>query len=261
MNILTPFRLDDINLNNIVYKKNINKSDNKKIIFIKYNDNNVLKNFVFQLPSLINYNLNFNFVLKCVNSTKDESLNNFFNNLDNKIKSDSKKNHSSWFDHLEENQSLHFQKSTIKSDIDNNKLIKLKYIDTEEFKTKLLLNNNEIEENDIPSFGSCKILLECFAVWIDLDNFGILLRPIIISYNLKSIFTYNYKLLEDSEEHLSFNDEFYEGDDEGSNDDGEEDESIDNETIEEEYASENNEDSDDLFLKNDDIIINIIDNN
>ena len=62
MNYIDPLKIDNINLNNIIYTK-IKNLTNKKIIYIKYNDNlsnneepikNNLKNFVFQTPTLLN---------------------------------------------------------------------------------------------------------------------------------------------------------------------------------------------------------------
>ncbi len=43
------------------------------------------------------------------------------------------------------------------------------------------------------------MILECYAIWINSNNdFGIFLRPILISFTPKE--TYNYKFIEDSDE-------------------------------------------------------------
>ena len=47
------------------------------------------------------------------------------------------------------------------------------------------------------------MILECYAIWINSNNdFGIFLRPILISFTPKE--TYNYKFIEDSDEGEEF---------------------------------------------------------
>lgn len=200
MNYLEPFKLNEIDFEQIVYKR-IDENKNKKIIFIKYNDNNVLKNFVFQLPSLNNYNLNFDFPLECNNNEKSELLLDFINKLDNKILTDAKNKSSTWFNHINDKNKIKFQKTIYDSNEYKNGIIKLKNINSEEFSTQLLLNDELIIDiNRIPTNGTCKIVLECFAVWVDNNTFGLLLRPIIISYKTKYDYNYNYNVLYESEE-------------------------------------------------------------
>ena len=54
---MNPLKINNINLDNIVYTK-IKDLNNKKILFIKYNDKQQdtsnIKNFVFQTPTLLN---------------------------------------------------------------------------------------------------------------------------------------------------------------------------------------------------------------
>ena len=50
MNSQEPFKINNIDLNKIVYPKD-RSNDKKKIILIKYNDKGKLKNFVFQTPT------------------------------------------------------------------------------------------------------------------------------------------------------------------------------------------------------------------
>ena len=52
MNSLEPYRIQQIDLNHINYSK-IKNEKNKRLIYIKYEDN---KSFVFQTPSLLNIN-------------------------------------------------------------------------------------------------------------------------------------------------------------------------------------------------------------
>ena len=238
MNYLEPFKLNEIDFEQIVYKK-IDENKNKKIIFIKYNDNNVLKNFVFQLPPLNNYNLNFDFPLECNNNNKSEVLFDFINKLDNKILTDAKNKSSSWFNHINDKNKIKFQKTIHDSNEYKNGVLKLKNIISDEFSTQLLLNDEiTIDINSIPTNGTCKIVLECFAVWIDNNTFGLLLRPIIISYKAKCNYNYNYNILYESDE----------DEDENENDD-------DNDYEINENSDDDNRSSS-LFIKNG---LNIID--
>jgi len=197
--MLVPYRINEIDLNNIIFKK-IKESKNKKIIFIKYNDNKV-NNFVFQLPTLNNNieitNTNqFEINLDCINKNKEESLLTFLNNLDDKIIHESK-NNTNWFDHLVDKSFIKYQR-IIKDNNYHNGCINFKIINNDDLKTKLVLNDDEIDIYNIPNNnGLCKIMLECYAIWINECNFGLLLRPIIISFKIKLV--YNYKFINDSD--------------------------------------------------------------
>ena len=50
-----PYKLNEINFDNIVYGKI--KENSKKVIYIKYQHKNLLNNLVFQLPTLLYNNL------------------------------------------------------------------------------------------------------------------------------------------------------------------------------------------------------------
>ena len=46
------------------------------------------------------------------------------------------------------------------------------------------------------------MILECYAIWINSNNdFGLFLRPVLISFTLKEI--YNYNFVDDSDEELN----------------------------------------------------------
>ena len=52
----------------------------------------------------------------------------------------------------------------------------------------------------IPEDSWCKMILECYAVWINTNNdFGIFFRPILISFIPKQKEIYNYKFVQDSD--------------------------------------------------------------
>jgi hypothetical protein len=206
MNYQEPLNLNNIDFNKIIYPKS-RSSQNKKIILIKYNDKGKLKNFVFQTPTLLNlykaheYN-NYSEIEIALTSKEDLKVNkfiNFINHLETKIKEDATLNAALWFN-IEQNKSINYQKIIRESENYDRGTIKVKIIDNNDFKTTLQINNNKtININEIPENTCCKMILECYAIWINSNNdFGIFLRPILISFTLKE--SYNYKFIEDSDE-------------------------------------------------------------
>jgi hypothetical protein len=199
---IKPYILDNINLDNIIFT-NTKGMHNNKIILIKYNDNNKIKNFVFQLPTLINNhtieNNNFEINLECNNTNNTNKIVNFFNNLDNKIICESKKN-IIWFNHLINKSQIKYKKIIKDTEQCINGCINLKLNNNIDFKTKISVNNynnilpNDILHNDIlPNDGSCQIILECYAIFINNNSeFELILRPIILSFKL----SYNYEIIE-----------------------------------------------------------------
>ena len=211
MNSQEPFKINNIDLNKIVYPKD-RSNDKKKIILIKYNDKGKLKNFVFQTPTLLNigkvqmFNGYYEIELALVGKEKDR-VNNFIDflyELENKIKLDAKSYASNWFNVTDENQTINFQKIIRESEEYPNGTIKLKIIKNNDFETILQQNNSKrISIDSIPDDCWTKMILECYAIWINSNNdFGIFLRPILISFTPKE--TYNYKFIEDSDEGEEF---------------------------------------------------------
>ena len=211
MNYQEPLNINRIDLNNIVYSKQ-RSNQNKKIILIKYNDNGKLKNFVFQTPTLLNlfkaqelqnYS-EIEVALVSKEESKIQSFLHFLNNLEKKIKDDAISNHNVWFDINQDKQTIHFQKIIRESDDNMNGTIKIKILNNSDFQTSLQLNNKNIIVNNIPDDVWCKMILECYAVWINSNNeFGLFLRPILISFKLKE--SYNYKFLDESDEENDIN--------------------------------------------------------
>jgi hypothetical protein len=203
MTSLEPMKLNNIDLNNIQYKK-IKKNNNKKIILLKYNDNNKIKNFVFQSPTLINLNkptihndyAEIEILLEGKNSNKINYFKLFLNNIENKIKVDASTYANEWFNVNENNSTINFQKI-----IRENNIFKIKIIKNIDFETIVQLNNlKKISYNLIPEDSWCKLILECYAIWINSNNdFGIFFRPVLISFKLKEKKIYNYNFIEDSD--------------------------------------------------------------
>jgi hypothetical protein len=206
MNSQEPYRLSNIDLSNIVYT-NIKQTDTKKIILIKYQDKNKLRNFVFQTPTLLNINEPKLFLkddngygeievaLYNTNNNKINKLLNFFKDLSHKITSDAKE-HSDWFDNT---SPIQFQKIVRRSDTFKNGTIKLKLLKNNNFETIIQKNNKQKIKMDMLTGNTLvKILLEVYAIWINQNNdYGVFLRPILVSCNKDS---YNYKFIPDSDD-------------------------------------------------------------
>ena len=211
MNNQEPFKVNNIDFSKIVYPKD-RSNDKKKIILIKYNEKGKLKNFVFQTPTLLNigkaqiFNGYHEIELALIGKEKDRvySFINFLNELELKIKSDARVNASNWFNITDENQTINFQKIIRESEDYKTGTIKVKIIKNNDFETVLQQNNTKrIGTDSIPEDCWAKMILECYAVWINSNNdFGIFLRPILISFTAKE--SYNYKFIEDSDEENDF---------------------------------------------------------
>lgn len=199
-----PYKIWSINVDNIIYK-NQKETKDKKIIFIKYEDDTHSKNMVFQLPTLNNnINLSNNEIEININSNdeKENKIIDFLNLIDTKVIKDAKIHANSWFSHVKDKSKINYH-HILKSENNNSYYaLKLKIIDSKDFKTNLILNNdieNRLDINNMPIDGKLKLVLEFYAVWIHGNNFGILLRPIIISFIDSMEADYNYKILEDSD--------------------------------------------------------------
>lgn len=211
MNYQEPYKISNINLDNLVYQK-YKLYNNKKIILIKYNDQNKLKKLVFQTPTILNlYEPSFydnyseiELALHGKENNKVDYFTDFLKKLENKIKHDATFYSNEWFSFNEEKSLINFQKIIRESDNFTNGTLKLKILKNNDFETLLQINNSKkINISDIKINTWCKMLLECYAVWINANNdFGIYLRPILISFSIQD---YNYNLIQDSEDEEDYN--------------------------------------------------------
>lgn len=209
MNSLEPLKINNINLSNIVYPKS-RSNDVKKIILIKYNENGKLKNFVFQTPTLLNLfkpnvmttYAEIEIALVGKEQSKVNDFIQFLNNIENKIKADAQLHAPKWFNIDDDHQTITFQKIIRESETHKNGTIKIKLIKNDDFETLLQLNNSTKISNDlIPEDSWCKLILECYAVWVNSSNdFGIFFRPILVSFIPKEKDIYNYNFVNDSDE-------------------------------------------------------------
>jgi hypothetical protein len=209
MNYLEPYKIDNIDLNKINYTQ-IRHNKNKKIIFIKYKENEKL---VFQIPTLLNIKKadiftdysEIEVALIGKNYTKINNMKNFFTELELKIKKNANENAHLWFNDLNTENTINFQKIIRESEKYNTGTIKIKLMKTIDFETLILYNNKKITPIQIPSDSWCKMILECYAIWINSNNdFGIFLRPILVSFTSKEMLKYKYKFLDESDEENDF---------------------------------------------------------
>ena len=187
MNFLEPLKINNIDLNTIKYN-NIKFNNNYKIVLFKYNKNN----FVFQTRELLISNkINNNLELILNDNSKGSiELINFITNLENKIKNDINDN-LSWFNSKND---VIFQRL-----IRNNNCIKIRLFNSNKFKTLFKINNELVDNLIINENSYCKLIIECYGIWIDNNNnVSIYLRPIIVSI-VNNINLYNYNFVDDSD--------------------------------------------------------------
>lgn len=204
-----PLKISEINTDNIVYTK-IKKSRNNRIIYIKYQDNNKLKNFVFQSPSLLSvfspikqenyYDIDFNLDFK--DTDKGNLFINFLESIDKKIIYDASINSHLWFDSLDIENKEVLHKSIIREDEEcKNGVLKLNIVKTPEFETILKLDQKRININDIKDNLWCKMILECYAILISNDlKLSLYIRPIILSFKTIEVINYNYDFYDESDD-------------------------------------------------------------
>jgi hypothetical protein len=191
MNILEPYKINDVKFDNIIFKK-IKMISNKKIIFLKYKDDK-LNNFVIQLSKIKNNNVNNQNEIEFI--IENPNYISFFEKLDNFIVNQAHINHK-WFDHLENKSSVNYERI-----LRDNNSIKIRLCNNSELVTNLVINDDIVTNFDdvTTNESTTKIILEIYAIWIKTNSFGLLLRPINILMKLKEKQIYNYKFLEESD--------------------------------------------------------------
>jgi len=209
--MVEPYKFSEINLNKLIYSKP-KQSGSKKVVLIKYNDNNKPGNLVFQTPTIFNLTEpdikkgygEIEVALHGKEKHKTDDFISFLLKLENQVKQDAKVNASSWFDLNEENESINFQKLIREMDGLDSGILKLKLIKNNDFETELINNVNskkiKLSLDEVPCDCWCKMLLEVYAIWINTNNdFGIFLRPVLVVFTPTEKKQYNYKMIEESD--------------------------------------------------------------
>ena len=214
MSSKVPYRINEINVDNICYT-DVKSNDTKTIIYLKYMDNNKLKNIVFQTPNLLNvYNIlqkrqtpnvfELDVPLKGKSENKIGKFIRFLNDIDKKIIKDAR-NNPKWFSSFPQQKTMKYQKIIRDSDETeySDGIIRFKILKTNDFNTIVQLNNKKINlltDDAIPKNCWVKSILEIYAIWINENGFGLFIRPIIMDFKLNDTIVYNYKMIEDSDE-------------------------------------------------------------
>lgn len=204
-----PFKISDINLENLVYKE-VKSNSKKTVVFLKYKKKNSLKNLVIQSPTFLNINnpvknKNYWDLDVPLHGKKTDKVNNFvrfLKNLDDKIVYDARINSSKWFENFETDE-INYQQiiRTAEDKRFTNGMIRLKILKNNDFQTMLQINNKEsIDVNNIPQNSWIKMIIEIQAIWINKNGFGLFLKPILISFTPIEI--KRYKFIEDSEDEV-----------------------------------------------------------
>lgn len=205
----TPLKLNEINLDNIVYK-DIKSNSKKTVVFLKYKKKNSLKNFVIQTPTFLNINepvenknyWDLEIPIFGKKEKKVKEFADFFNKLDDKIMYDARIHSSKWFNNFDVDE-INYQKTIRESSNKKfkNGTFKVKILNNIDFKTLIQLNNSKkITMNQVPRNSWIKMIFEIQALWINQNGFGIFLKPILISFTPIEIQV--YKFLEDSEDEI-----------------------------------------------------------
>ena len=150
MNYQEPYKISNIDLNKLVYPK-YKLHNNKKIILIKYSDQNKLKNLVFQTPTILNlyepsqYD-NYSDIEFALHGKENNKVNyfiEFLNKLETKIKQDATFYSNEWFNFNNKELIINLQKIIRKSDNYKNGTLKLKILKNNDFETLLQINNSK----------------------------------------------------------------------------------------------------------------------
>ena len=157
MNTLTPLNYENIDFSKIIYPKE-KVGINKKIVYFNYNEEDKIKKFVFQTPTLLSNqkpvkNNSFWELEIPLIGKNDEKLNtfiNFLNNLDNKVIEDLYTN-SSWFENINTEDILYERIIDKDNEEYENGVIRLRIINNQSFNTIFQRNKNNINIEDIDS--------------------------------------------------------------------------------------------------------------
>lgn len=207
--------LKDVNLSNIIQTGKIER-DGTKMIFLGYNTNNTQK-LLFQVPSLpiISYKSDKTTLLlslKAKNSRDNETVNNFFENMDNVIINMIKMNMAKW-GIKKGDMSYRAIVNILDTDSENTGgVIRLKLINDETFKTQVYNDNktkiNEWNYEEVLQKGIyIKSILELYSINYYNGTFTVTIKPHQLKLSKeeipKEIFLEEYSFIDtDSDEEI-----------------------------------------------------------
>jgi len=201
-----PFRIADVDLNNILYS-NLVTNNNKTNILLKYQLDNKQKQFIFQTPELVckdtpilNNNIyEINIGLQAKTQKKINSLLNFINALDNKIEELGTSNNK-WFN----NKKRIYRKIIREDKRFPNGILKLKVKKNTIPKYLKVTKNKQMDPSkleDIQNNYKIKLVIDIFGLWIRKRNniyyYGVYLKPVLIDYQEEIVESISF--IEDSD--------------------------------------------------------------
>ncbi len=202
-----PYRIDQIDMDRIRYSE-VKGQGNRRCVFLRYDDpQRGEEKLRFQTTELFNTNdvvskgslweLDVPLYGKSVRKT--EKLIDFLRKLDEKFVSDGRENLKEWFGN---NRNIRY-KSIIRTSYEPdeytvNGMIKLKIGTAKSSEaTDVTLNGRQsIDASQIKGNSHLKMILECNALWLTDEGFGLYLKPLLIDYRPIA----DIKFLEDSDE-------------------------------------------------------------
>ena len=199
--------IEQVKVENLIYNE-INSTNDKLLIPIKYKEKSKIKDFIIQSPSFMNIKL-LNVKKKYVElyiplvGKKEKKINIFTDlveKIEKKIIYDAHINSSSWFKNksnqklsLESNGKYSYRKIIKKTlpegldkgvEFDNyKKFIKIKIYNDKLNKTIINYNNKNIKLEEIPDKSWVKIIIQFNSLVIRDNYFEIFIKPLIISFS------------------------------------------------------------------------------
>lgn len=217
---MKPYRISEIDLNNVVFSSVFTKSDGKKYVPIKYNDErNGLTDFVFQTTELYcdqepvqkgDY-WELNIPLYGNDQSRVLQLVNLLQSFDKKVVNEIERTNYVWFGDNEHSEFRYKnQVRTVPKPDKYRKYgeLKVKIMDTPMFRPQILDNNTKkISVRDIKKGTWLRFMFHCVAVWINDNGSGLYLKPIKISQRQKSQ-SIDYEFVDDSDDEKILDTEF-----------------------------------------------------
>jgi hypothetical protein len=208
------YKIPNIDLDNLIFTEHKQKN-NLKIISIEYNDKSKNKTvpFIIQTSEIYcassiekinndNVLYQLDLPLYCKSTRKTEELNNFFVNLNKKLK-----NYANSYNSKLKYKSLIRGSRTGNNKIDKYESLRLKFLDNDKYKTYVFdENKNTVDPYKVLKANTCYVraLVEITALWISGGNIGIITRlhQLGISKNNEYISTTDTYAFIESEEDM-----------------------------------------------------------
>jgi hypothetical protein len=217
---MKPYRINEIDPSRIVFSSIFAKSDGKRYVPIKYNDErNGLTDLVFQTTELYCDQLpenkgdywELNMPLYGNDQSRVLQLINFLQSLDKKVVNEIEATNYEWFGDNENSEFKYKNQVRIVQKPDKYRKqgeLKVKIMDTNMFRPQILDNNmKKIGIRDIKKGTWLRFMFHCVAVWIKDNGSGLYLKPIKISQRQKTQ-PVDYEFVDDSDDEKILDTEF-----------------------------------------------------